>query len=241
MVLSIAIQKGGTGKTSTAAALVNAAAYNGQRVLAIDLDPQGQFSYTLSADTTAPGSFEMITGEPYIIQTVDGVDVICASWNLSTITSSKGSARRLQRALQPLKSKYDLIITDTPPTVGELQYNALQASEKLIIPLQATIYDLQSLYQITDTARQIQQTNENLTIAGFVLTQYDGRSTIAKAMRDNIIAAADDLRVPYLGEIRRAVAVQEAAALQMSLFKYAPKSKPAQDYMALYKQVIQEV
>ena len=241
MVITVAIQKGGTGKTSTAAALANAAAYTGQRVLAIDLDPQGQLSYTLAADATEPGSYEMITGEPCTIQTVDGVDVIPASWSLSTITSSKGSARRLQRALQPLRDKYDLIIIDTPPTAGELQYNALQASDKLIIPLQATIYDLQSLYQITDTARQIQQTNEGLIIAGFVLTQYDGRSTIAKTMRDNIISQAEALSVPYLGAIRRAVVVQEAAALQTSLFKYAPNSKPAQDYMALYKQVKQEV
>ena len=75
-----------------------------------------------------------------------GADVIAASWNLSTITTGRGTARRLQRALEPVKENYDLITIDTPPTAGELQYNAMQAATGLIIPLQADIYNMQSLY-----------------------------------------------------------------------------------------------
>lgn len=238
-IITVAIQKGGTGKTTTAAAVVQAAAYRGRSVLAIDLDPQGNLSFTLAADTGKPGSYDLLGGAAAadLIQHKPGYDVIPASWNLSTITSGRGSARRLQKAIEPLKNSYDLIVIDTPPTAGELQYNALQAATGLIIPLEADIYNLQSLYQITDTARQIQQTNQALKILGFLLTQYDSRSTIARQMQETITDQAAAMGVPYLGAIRAAVAVKEAAALQRSLFDYAPKSKPAADYLALYDRI----
>lgn len=242
-IITIAIQKGGTGKTTTAAAIAQAAAYRGRSVLAIDLDPQGQLGFTLAADTSKPGSYDLLSGAAAadLIQHIrDGLDAIPASWNLSTITSGTGSARRLQQAIEPLKKEYDLIIIDTPPTAGELQYNALQAATGLVIPLQADIYNLQSLYQITDTARQIQGSNPALSITGFVLTQYDGRSTIARQMKETITAQAAAMGVPYLGAIRAAVAVKEAAALQQSLFDYAPKSKPAEDYLALYETITKQ-
>ena len=239
-VITIAIQKGGTGKTTTAAALAQAAAYKGRRVLAIDLDPQGQLGFTLAADNSRNrgNAYNLLSGiraQDLIQTTPQGVDIIPAAWDLQTVTSGPGSARRLQKAIEPLKREYDVIIIDTPPTAGELQYNALQAATGLIIPLQADIYNLQSLYQITDTARQIQGSNPGLVIKGFVLSQYDGRSTIARQMKETIIETAEKLEVPYLGTIRQAVAVKEAAALQRSLFEYAPKSKPAADYMELYE------
>ena len=237
MIYTVAIQKGGTAKTTTAAAFAQAAAYRGHSVLAVDLDPQGNLSYALAADTGRPGSYELLNGAPVsdlIQETAQGVDIIPASWNLSTITSGKGSARRLQTALEPVKESYDFIIIDTPPTAGELQYNALMAADGLIIPLQADIFNLQSLYQITDTARQIQESNPGLAVTGFLLTQYDGRSTIARQMKENITIQATAMQIPYLGAIRAAVPVKEAAALQRSLFDYAPKSKPAEDYLALF-------
>lgn len=241
-IITVAIQKGGTGKTTTAAALVQAAAHKGRSCLAIDLDPQGNLSYTLTADTGKPGSFDLLEGTPpaALIQHKTGFDIIPASWNLSTIKSGKGSARRLQKAIAPLKGKYDLIVIDTPPTAGELQYNALQASTGLIIPLEADVYNLQSLYQITDTARQIQRTNPELQILGFVLTQYDRRSTLSRQMQETIQQQAEAMGVPYLGAIRAAIAVKEAAALQRSLFEYAPKSKPAADYMEIFDTITRQ-
>ena len=242
MILAVAIQKGGTGKTTTAAALANAARYRGRKVLAIDLDPQGQFSFTIGADTSKPGSYELLTGAPAadLIQPIkENLSVIPASPNLATITSGRGSARRLQTAIAPVRERYDVIVLDTP-TLGELQYNALQAATKLVIPLEAAIYDLQSLYQIVDTARQFQTSNPELSIAGIVLTKYDGRSTIVRQMKDAIVNRAAEIGVPYLGAIRAAVAVKEAAALQESLFEYAPKSKPAADYLAIYDAIAQE-
>lgn len=240
-VIAIAVQKGGTGKTTTAAVLAEAAAFYKKRCLAIDLDPQANLSFTLSAETgSKPGSYDLLQGSAAdgLIQHVQPfLDVIPANWNLSTIKSSKGSARRLERALQPLKREYDLIIIDTPPTAGELQYNALQAATGLLIPLQADIYNLQSLYQITGTARQIQESNPALSIKGIILTQFNARSLIARQMQQTIQSQAEKAGIPYLGYVRSAVAVKEAAALQKSLFEYAPKSKPAQDYIAIYEKL----
>lgn len=237
MIIAIAVQKGGTGKTTTAAILAQAAAHKGLRPLAIDLDPQGNLSIALGARMDTGNSYNMLQGAPsadQIQRTGQGIEAIAASWNLSTITSGPGSARRLQEALDPIRGVYDMIIIDTPPTAGELQYNALQAADRLIIPLQADTYNVQSLYQITDTARQIMQSNAALQIAGIILTQYDGRTTIARQMQRAIINTAGAAGVPYLGTIRAAVAVKEAAALRKSLYEYAPRSKPAADYMDVF-------
>ena len=97
-ILTIAVQKGGTGKTTTAAALAQAAAAKGKRALAIDLDPQGSLSYSLAAATDQGGSYELLTGASAPIQTTaQNIDVLAGTWDLSTLTSYKGSARRLKR------------------------------------------------------------------------------------------------------------------------------------------------
>ena len=148
-IIAVVNQKGGTGKTTTAAALAQAAAIQGARALAIDLDPQGNLSFALAANMRQGTTYELLTGTPaaHLIQrSPTGPDIIPANRNNSTLTSSRGSARRLQKALQPIRGKYDFIIIDTPPTPGELQFNALQAATGLVIPLQAEIYSLQGLY-----------------------------------------------------------------------------------------------
>lgn len=240
-VYTIAIQKGGAGKTTTAAALAQAAVFRGRRVLAIDLDPQGNLSFFLDVDTNGRGAADFLTGaaDPGEIlqESPQGMDVIPASRSLATITTGRGTARRLQKALEPLKDKYDIVIIDTTGDNGELLYNALQASDGVIIPIEADIYNVQSLYQTAETARQIQQSNPALSFTGLIFTKYDGRSTITRQMKDTIQGRGAALGVPYLGEIRAAVAMKEAAALQQSIFKYAPKSKPAQDYLALYDRI----
>lgn len=240
-ILTIAVQKGGSGKTTTAAVLAQAAAHKNKKVLAIDLDPQGNLTLALGGDALSGGnSYNLLTGGNAAAQvqhTEQGIDVIPASWDLSTISSSTGSARRLQAAIQPLTGSYDLIVIDTPPTAGELQYNALQAATGLVIPLQADIYNLQALYQIIDTAKQIQYSNQKLIIKGFLLTQHTDRSTISRQMGQTITEQAAAAGVPFLGSVRAAIAVKEAAAMQQSLYKYAPNSKPAADYMAIYEKL----
>jgi chromosome partitioning protein len=242
-IIAVANQKGGTGKSTTAAALAQAAAAQGKKALAVDLDPQGNLSFALGADMRRGTSFDLLEGKPAarLIQcSRTGPDIIPASLHNSTISSSRGSAKRLQAALLPLKLSYDIIIIDTPPTAGELQYNALQAATALIIPLQAEIYSLQGLYQIAETAEQIKKTNPALTAAGVILTRHNDRSTIARQMQENIKAAAQQMAIPYLGAIREGVAIREAQALQVSLYEYAPKSKPALDYMDIFKKITED-
>lgn len=241
-ILTVAIQKGGTGKTTTAAALAQAAVYKGLQVLAVDLDPQGNLSYALAANPAAETgtAYNLLTGAPAaecMHTTPQGLDIIPADRDLATITTGTGSARRLRQALEPIKGDYDLIVVDTPPTAGELQYNALMAADGLIIPLQADAYNLQSLYQMAATAQQIQESNDTLQILGIVFTQHDGRSIISRQMQTTIINSAAKMGVPYLGTIRGAVAIKEAAALQKSLYQYAPKSKPAADYMDVFNYI----
>lgn len=242
MIAAVCNQKGGTGKSTTAAALAQAAAHRGRRVLAVDLDPQGNLSYFLAADVNRPGAFEVLDGHPAaeaIQATAGGLDVIPASWNLQTISSGRGSARRLKAALEPIAGSYDLVIIDTPPTAGELQFNALMAATDLIIPLQADIVGLQGLYQMIDTAQQIRQSNPALTFTGYVLTRSGGRSTLARQMAAAIEAQAQQMGLPFLMAIREAVAIREAQTLQRSLYEYAPRSKPAADYLELLDKLLQ--
>ena len=117
--MTLPCEVGGTGKTTTTAALAQAAAYKGKRVLAIDLDPQGNLTFALGYQPSNRGcdSYNMLIGtspaEELVDKTRQGIDIIGASWNLQTISSTRGSARRLQNAIGPLKKKYDVIIIDT--------------------------------------------------------------------------------------------------------------------------------
>ena len=239
MILTIANQKGGSAKSTTAAALAQAAAHKGKRCLALDLDPQGNLSFFLDANPNRPGAAELMEGHPAAdtIQRAGTLDVIAASWSLQTISTSRGSARRLKAALDPIAGQYDLIVIDTPPTPGELQYNALMASDSLIIPLQADIVGLQGLYQMADTAKQIQQSNPELTIKGYILTRHGSRSTLARQLTATIAERAQEMGIPYLTAIREAVAIREAQTLQRDLYEYAPTSKPALDYLTLYDRI----
>lgn len=240
-ILAVAIQKGGTGKTTTAAALAQIAAGRGKKVLAVDLDPQANLSLVLGADLNRPGCFGLLDGsdpEGLIQKTEAGVDVIVGGLDLVVFGTAPGSGRRLETALRPLRSVYDLIVVDTPPTIGELQYNALQAATRLLIPIQADIFGLQSFFQIYETAEQFQKSNPDLKIEGIVLTQHSDRNTVSRQMRELIEDQAGSVGVRVLGSIRPSVAVREAAALRRSLFLHAPKSKPAEDYLALYDAMV---
>ena len=243
-IICICSQKGGIAKSTTAAAIAQAAAYRGRRALGIDLDPQGNLTFCLNGTTGGGSSYDLLTGGTpagdLIQQTPQGLDLIPASKDLATITSGKGTARRLQRALEGLQGRYDVIAIDTPTLAGELQFNALQAATRLVIPLEADSLNMQSLYETLDTAQLFQKTNKALEITGAVITKFDARTLHARQMRDAIREQVEAMGLPYLGEIRLAIAIKEAQSFQKSLYEYAPKSKPAADYMALYEKVTHE-
>lgn len=242
-IITAAVIKGGTGKTTTVAALAQAAHRSGKRVLAVDLDPQANLSFSLGADQTKPGSYQMLTGTPLpqLIQTTkQGIDCVSASPNLATIKTTPGSAKRLSKALETVEAAYDVVLIDTPPQMGELTFNALQAATGLIVPLETDNNSLQGLYQILDIAQQVQQTNPKLEILGTVITRYDPRPNINKYLMGAISEIGNQAGAPLLGTIRTGVAVREAQAMQEDLYSYARHSKPAADYMKLYKTIMEE-
>lgn len=233
MIFAILIQKGGVGKTTTAATLAQAAADKNKKVLAVDLDPQANLTYALAAKTTHAGAYELLHGGAIsrsIQRSPQNIDVIAAGKGLQTERSAQGSALRLQKSLAAIRGQYDYIFIDTPSTGGELQYNALQAAEGLIIPLQADAYNLQSAYQTIETAKHFMDTNPALNLTGIIFTAYDARTNLAKTMREIIAARCKEYGAPDLGIVRKSIAIAEAAALQKSIYEYAPKSNPAQDY-----------
>lgn len=237
-IITTAVIKGGTGKTTTAAALAQAAAADKKKVLVVDLDPQANLSLFIGADQNKPGAYQMLHGaDPgdVIQETEQGIDAIAASPDLATEKTSPASAKRLQDALEPIRGQYDLVFIDTPPQMGELTFNALQASTGLIIPLETDNSSLQGLYQITDIAHQMQKSNKALAIIGTILTRYDSRTKLNRYLQEVISNKGQEIGAPFIMGIRPGIAIREAQVLQQSLFEYAPKSKPAMDYKELYK------
>ena len=240
-IFTAAIVKGGTGKTTTCAALAQAAAAEGKTVLAVDLDPQASFTTAINGNPNRPGSYALLSGTDAaetIQQTPQGIYCICGNSDLAGIQTKPGSSSRLRERLEPVKNDFDIVVIDTPPTMGELQNNALQAATDLIIPLEADPDSLQGLYQIADIAGHIQKSNKALRIAGIVLTRYDARPKLNRYYKDAITQKAQEVGITFLAAIRQSIAVKEARATRQSLYDYAPDSNAAKDYMTLYKILI---
>lgn len=239
-IITTAIIKGGTGKTTTAAALAQAAVKDKKKVLAVDLDPQANFSYCLNADTNTAGSWQALNGadpEEVIQKTPQGIYCIAGSANLAEEKTAAASALRLKRFLDLIKNDYDYIVIDTPPQLSDLTYNALYASDIVIIPLEADNYSLQGFYNLLNISAVLNEQNDNPPKYGTIITRYDNRPRINKFYKEEIESAGDQYGAPLLATIRKGVAIQEAQAFRISLFEDSPGSKPALDYWELYKKI----
>lgn len=240
MIFAVTNQKGGTGKTTTAQAIATGATHRGRKALAIDLDPQGNLTFSMGGNAGDAGAYELITGKAtpgQIIQHTRQGDIIPASSTLATAdTLLAGDSRlySLQAAIKPVKGKYDVIVIDCPPVMGTLLLNALIAADRVIIPLTADMYALQGLYQLADTIRTAQAANTGLQIGGVLFTRHSGRTILARDLSDIIRDKCRELDIPtYRATIREGVAIREAQSQRESIFDYAPKSKPAKDYAQL--------
>lgn len=239
MVITSYCFKGGSGKSTTAATLAQAAAYNGKRVLCIDLDPQRNL--TMFTGGQADGaSYRLMNGEPVadlVQKTPQGVDLIAAGVELATVTTRPGSASRLYNALQPIRRKYKYIFIDVPAMFGELSYNALFASDALIMPLGASIADLQGINDALEVIAQITQASQTLKKFYSCVTNFYSLPKVNRNIRESLEEMTTAAGMVYAGTVRRCTALQEAQVFRESLYRYAPRCNAAIDYMEILKKI----
>ena len=214
-VLAIINQKGGVGKSTTAAALGAGLILKGYRVLYIDLDAQGNLTFNMGAGASALSSLEMLTGtataEEAIRHTEQG-DIIPASPALAgadNLITTTGKEYRLKEALEPLYKLYDYIVIDTPPALGILTVNALTACTGAIVPAQADAWSLQGITQLNGTIQAVKKyCNPALKVKGIVLTRFNSRAVVSRDMQELIAQTADALNTKlYKTTIRECTAL----------------------------------
>lgn len=246
--IAVINQKGGVGKSTTSNAIGAGLFQRGYKVLFIDLDAQGNLSYSMKCENKPLSSLEVLTGtataREATLTTPQG-DIIPASPALAsadTIITDTGREYRLKEALEPLKEVYDYIIIDTPPALGTLTINALTACDSVIIPAQADIYSLQGIGQLNQTIQTVKRyCNKGLTIKGIVITRYSPRAVLTRDMTDLLEDTAKQLNTKvFTSRIRECIALKEAQASQIDIFTYNPRSNAGIDYKALLEEMIGE-
>lgn len=243
VTIALANQKGGVGKTTTAVNLAANLAAVGKRILLVDFDPQANASAGLGIKLTEDDHHVYHA----LIEPTRTVNLLKRStleklWLLPAQSDLAGAAvelvnaeereYRLKKALEYLKSDFDFIIIDCPPSLGLLTINALAAAERVLIPLQAEYYSLEGLGQLINTINLVQQgLNPDLQILGAFVTMYDGRNRLAGAV-------VDELKNYFPGKlfatmIPRNVKLAEAPSFGQPIMLYDPKSRGAEAYQAL--------
>jgi chromosome partitioning protein len=246
--IAISNQKGGVGKSTTCNAVGAGLFHKGYKVLYVDLDAQGNLSFSMNANNRAITSLEVLTGtataEEAIVHTPQG-DLIPASPALGsadTILKDTGKEYRLLEALEPIKENYDYILLDCPPALGILTVNALTACKEILIPAQADVYSLQGIGQLAQTIATVKKyCNRDLAIKGTVVTRFNGRAVLARDMTELLEATAEQLHTKlYKTKIRECIQIKEAQAKQIDIFTYSPKSNATEDYTALVEEILEE-
>lgn len=244
-VIAVSNQKGGVGKTSTSISFAAALAIRGYKVLAIDMDPQGNLSTGSGADTSdeAFTILEVLKGGVPVaeaIQHLSAFDIIPADISLAgyeqeLISSTFGRDSRLKEGIASLKGLYDFIIVDTAPSLAMLTINALVAADEVLVPATAEFFATTGLEQLSDTVRNVRKYagNPDLKFAGILFTLYDERTVNGRTIRGLTKEYAQSIGTDVFDTfIRKAVAMGESQTNRKNIFVYSPKSTVAMDYMA---------
>ncbi len=249
LVISIANQKGGVGKTTTAVNLSASLAIAEKTCLLIDCDPQGNATTGLGIDRSRVqrGLYDLIaTGEPGkdLITTtlLPRLHLVAATSDLLgaevELVAMENKAHRLRDGLAALRTGYDYVLLDCPPALGFLTVNALSASDRVLVPLQCEYYALEGLAHLLKTVKAVKKgLNPELGLAGILLTMYDGRNNLSQQVVDEVRAHFG--RSVFRTVIPRNVRLSEAPSHGKPVILYDARSKGAQSYLALAKELIE--
>ncbi len=247
-IMSIANQKGGVGKTTTSVNLSAGLASIGNKVLLIDTDPQGNATSGAGINKADVSNciynilVEDVSAEDVVISTeVINLDIIPATIQLAgaeiELVQIMSRELRLSRALEKIRDNYDFIIIDCPPSLGLLTLNALTASDSVIIPVQCEYYALEGLSQLLNTIRLVQKhLNKQLMIEGVLLTMLDARTNLGIEVVEEVKKYFQDK--VYKSIIPRNIRLSEAPSHGQPIIAYDPRSKGAEVYLELAKEVM---
>lgn len=243
-VIAFANQKGGVAKTTTTLAIAAALGETDNRVLAIDMDPQGALTYSMGVD---PDSLDETVNDVLVrrlpldkVVITREVDLIPANIDLAgaeaVLLAKTGREYALQRAVREVEGSYDFILIDCPPSLGILTINALTAANQVVIPLQCEALSHRGVGQLIETLGDIRHfTNPNLEVLGVIPTMYDGRSTHARKVLEDV---GERYQVRVLEPpVRKSIRLAEAAQAGCSILLYAPAHPASDAYRALAVQI----
>ena len=248
-IIAVANQKGGVGKTTTSINLAACLAEKGKKVLAVDMDPQGNLTSGLGVDkdSVEKSIYELIIGEVDIKEVInkevlENLDIIPTSIDLSAaeieLIGVDDKEYILRNAIDQVKDQYDFVIIDCPPSLSMLTINAMTTADSVIVPIQCEYYALEGLSQLIHTVELVKdRLNSKLEIEGVVFTMYDARTNLSLQVVENV---KDNLQQNiYKTIIPRNIRLAEAPSYGLPINKYDPKSTGAESYMSLADEVIE--